>query len=134
MDALASVATMALSPGDSPFVYATITEYDPETKLSTVEILGEETENVPKLEHVTFGGGWESISEGQVGAGDGHSITDIPPYEAYDLEIFGRADSVQNINMMINDVDSNYRSSIFYGTAATPATVTFGSGSAIYVG
>lgn len=52
----------------SPFLYATLIEYDPETKLSRIEVLGSEIQGVPSLKGV-LDPGWEFISEGNSDAG-----------------------------------------------------------------
>lgn len=123
MNPLKGIAASALSGGSSNYVYATLVDYDPFTALSTVELLGEEISGVPKLQHVAFGGYWEPISAGFIGtSGEGHVIDDIPDYDAYDLDIYGRADSAQNINYRINGSDTGYRSTnVFITTSLSRA-------------
>lgn len=114
----------ATSRGPS-LIYGTITEYDAATKLSTVEILDEEVSNVPKLQHVDFGGGREAISSGLFASGgEDLVVSDIPSaYEGYDLEIWGRCDDEQNVAIHLNAVNTNYTTGFadIKGTATVTA-------------
>lgn len=114
MGTLSGLAGAIKVPGSSsPYVYATLVDYDPNTTLSTVEILGEQVSGIPKLREVSLEGGWETLTQGE---SDGPTADVTVPNSGagiigYRLFLAGRqTGSTGSLFMQVNeDTSSIYR-------------------------
>lgn len=110
-------------------MFATLVEYDPVTRRSTIDILGEEVPDIPKMRHVSFGGTWEPVHHATLVSGSSYSIPVDQVYDSLEIAHSGTVSTSTPLQLRLNNHAgaTSYRRTYIQWTATGGSTHTTAS-------